>query len=282
MSQITPPLAAGYIYAGVSGCAGMERNMKKFAKLIKAKALVPAFLAASALMLSACGGANADNTGADNTQPVSRQQSVLNGETASAANEQETKTEPEISGVDTISLYLDHKDTGIHELADEYSSAWVKGQDIVSFDAFGCGEQTFSAGGKNFRDLWESYWTQYDGYENSKIGYIVSFKLKSGEEIRQTITDPEDVFSYRNYLENYLYDDINQVQGEWYSHLLQSEVNEKTRMTSIKFTAGQDIDKVGDTITLTAFVYNSDSDFDSQGNYTGNVSYTVTIKNTAS
>ena len=80
---------------------------------------------------------------------------------------------------------------------------------------------------------------------------------------------------------NYLYDDINQVQGEWYSHLLQSEVTDKTRMTSIKFTAGQDIDKVGDTIKLTAFVYNSDDDFDASGNYKGNVSYTVTIKNTA-
>ena len=118
-------------------------------------------------------------------------------------------------------------------------------------------------------------------YENSKIGYIVSFKLKSGEEINTTIKNPDDVFVYRNYLENYLYDDINQVQGEWYSHLLQSEVTDKTRMTSIKFTAGQDIDKVGDTIKLTAFVYNSDDDFDASGNYKGNVSYTVTIKNTA-
>ena len=70
-------------------------------------------------------------------------------------------------------------------------------------------------------------------------------------------------------LKNYLYDDINQVQGEWYSHLLQSEVTDKTRMTSIKFTAGQDIDKVGDTIKLTAFVYNSDGDFDASGNYKG-------------
>ena len=121
----------------------------------------------------------------------------------------------------------------------------------------------------------------YEGYENSKIGYIVSFKLKSGEEINTTIKNPDDVFVYRNYLENYLYDDINQVQGEWYSHLLQSEVTDKTRMTSIKFTAGQDIDKVGDTIKLTAFVYNSDGDFDASGNYKGNVSYTVTIKNTA-
>lgn len=52
-------------------------------------------------------------------------------------------------------------------------------------------------------------------------------------------------------------------------------------VVNLKFTAGQDIDKVGDTIKLTAFVYNSDDDFDASGNYKGNVSYTVTIKNTA-
>ena len=43
--------------------------------------------------------------------------------------------------------------------------------------------------------------TIYEGYENSKIGYIVSFKLKSGEEINTTIKNPDDVFVYRNYLE---------------------------------------------------------------------------------
>lgn len=250
--------------------------MNGFAEYKKSKRLLAAFLAASALSLTACGG----DENAKNTQPASQEQTIAAKETAAAADT-EPATEEKKTGVDTISLYLDHKDTGIHELAEQYSSAWVKGQDIVSFDAFGCDEQTFSSNGMNFRDLWESYWTQYEGYENSRIGYIVSFKLKSGEEIKQTITKPEDVFSYRNYIENYLYDDINQVQGEWYSHLLQSEVTDKTRMTSIKFTAGEDIDKVGDTITLTAFVYNSDNDFDEQGNYTGNVSYTVTIKDSA-
>ena len=71
------------------------------------------------------------------------------------------QTKEQIKGVNKIALYIDHKDTGIHELADTYSSAWVKGKDIISFDAFGCDEKTFSANGMNFKKLWESYWTQY-------------------------------------------------------------------------------------------------------------------------
>ena len=119
-------------------------------------------------------------------------------------------------------------------------------------------------------------------FENSqtcKIGYIVDFKLKDGQEIKKTITHPDDVFSYRNYLECYLYDDVNQIQGNWYSHLLASEVTDNTVMTSIKLTAGTDIALVGDTIKVTAFVYSSDSDFDADGNYTGNVMYSVEVKN---
>lgn len=234
-------------------------------------------MAVSSLTFAACSQKNSSDENVTSNQAQTEYESKSSG---TQAVQQET-TKEQIKGVNKIALYIDHNDTGIHELADTYSSAWVKGKDIISFDAFGCDEKTFSSNGMNFKKLWESYWTQYEGYENSKIGYIVSFKLKSGEEINTTIKNPDDVFVYRNYLENYLYDDINQVQGEWYSHLLQSEVTDKTRMTSIKFTAGQDIDKVGDTIKLTAFVYNSNDDFDASGNYKGNVSYTVTIKNTA-
>ena len=243
----------------------------------KSKKILFAIMAVSSLTFAACSQKNSSDENVTSNQAQTEYESKSSG---TQAVQQET-TKEQIKGVNKIALYIDHKDTGIHELADTYSSAWVKGKDIISFDAFGCDEKTFSSNGMNFKKLWESYWTQYEGYENSKIGYIVSFKLKSGEEINTTIKNPDDVFVYRNYLENYLYDDINQVQGEWYSHLLQSEVTDKTRMTSIKFTAGQDIDKVGDTIKLTAFVYNSDYDFDASGNYKGNVSYTVTIKNTA-
>lgn len=185
-------------------------------------------------------------------------------------------------GVTELSLYKNYRDEGERKLVEEcFESEWVKGQDISSFEAIASTEQTISTGGRYFQDLWREYWTGFENNEDCKIGYHVSFDLKSGENISQTILVPADVEGYKNYIENYLYDDINQVKGQWYSHLLDSEVDEDTVISSIKFTAGQDIDQVGDTITLTAFVYYSDEDFDSEGNYIGNVSYTITIKNTA-
>ena len=183
-------------------------------------------------------------------------------------------------GVTVMSLYKNYRDEGARKkVIDSYESVWVQGQDISSFEVIASDLETIPTEGRYFQDLWRTYWNAFENYEDCKIGYYVSFDLKSGENISKTILVPEDVTGYSNYIENYLYDDINQVPGQWYSHLLDSEVDEDTVISSIKFTAGQDIDQVGDTITLTAFVYYSDDDFDSDGNYIGNVSYTITIKN---
>lgn len=196
---------------------------------------------------------------------------------------QEAVTNPEpttkpVVGVPLVSLYVRNETTNVRERTEEYGATFVKGKDIVSFEVFATDVPSFSFGGKYFDGAWNQYWESYEGYEQCKIGYIVDFALKDGTRIKKTITHPDDVFSYRNYLECYLYDDVNQIQGNWYSHLLASQVDENTVMTSIKFTAGQDIAMVGDTITLTAFVYHSEDDFDADGNYIGRVIATAVVK----
>lgn len=183
------------------------------------------------------------------------------------------------SGVTTLSLYVYNRNAGIRELSEGYRSVWEQGKDIVSFEAFATDVDSFSLAGSNFKKEWERYWDTFENHEQCKIGYLISFRLKDGGEIRQTILGPEDVFGYRNYLECYLYDDVHQIQGNWYSHLLSSQVNEDTVMTSIKLTAGQDIAQVEDTITLTAFIYSSEADFDADGNYSGETGYTVSVEN---
>ncbi|MGN0165993.1 MAG: hypothetical protein ACI39R_07395 [Lachnospiraceae bacterium] len=183
-------------------------------------------------------------------------------------------------GVTTMSLYKNYRDEGVRKKVNgSFESVWVQGQDISSFEAIASQEESIATDGRYFQDLWKSYWNSFENHEDCKIGYFVSFDLKSGEHIQEMILEPDDVNGYSNYIENYLYDDINQIPGEWYSHLLQSEVNDDTVISSIKFTAGKDIDQVDDIITLTAFVYYSRDDFDDNGNYVGNVSYTITIKN---
>lgn len=225
--------------------------------------------------LAACGGRE-DAPQTEPAQPA--------GGTETAAATQPVTLLPATtrapSGVTTLSLYVYNRASGLRERSEGFSSTWEKGKDIVSFEAFATDTAAFSLAGTNFKEMWEGFWEPFENYEQCKIGYTVSFELKSGEIIRQTILKPEDVFGYRNYLECYLYDDVNQIQGNWYSHLLPTEVTQETVMTSIKLTAGAEIDQVGGTITLTAFVYSADSDFDSAGEYRGQTRYTVTVKNT--
>ena len=110
-------------------------------------------------------------------------------------------------------------------------------------------------------------------------GYRVTFDLVTGEHIDKMLLKPGDELSYREYLENYLYDDIHQVRGKWYNHLLPDDKIDQMILSSCKFTAGEKIDQVKDRITVTAFVYRGDDDFDEDGNYIGPLSYTVTMIN---
>lgn len=185
-------------------------------------------------------------------------------------------------GVTMLSLYKNYKAEGARKkINGSFESEWIQGQDISSFEAIASDTESISTDGRYFQDLWKAYWEPFENHEDCKIGYYVRFDLKSGETVSKTILVPEDVEDYKNYIENYLYDDIHQVPGQWYSHLLDEEVNEETVITSIKFTAGKDIAEVEDEILLTAFVYYSDDDFDDEGNYIGDTSCTIKIKNTA-
>ena len=68
---------------------------------------------------------------------------------------------------------------------------------------------------------------------------------------------PENTEENREYVEIYLYDDVHQVPGEWYSHLETSDITEETIATSIKFTAGSKIEEI-EKIHLSAYLYTAD------------------------
>lgn len=88
---------------------------------------------------------------------------------------------------------------------------------------------------------------------------------------------PSDALSFFDYLEIYLYDDIHQTPGAWYTHLEDKDMLESTIISSIKLTSGSKISEVGD-ITLTAFLYQGDQCFDAQGQYFGSVLESITIR----
>ena len=72
-------------------------------------------------------------------------------------------------------------------------------------------------------------------------------------------------------------DDVNLVPGKPYYHITQDVMYDYTIASSIKLVGDIDSDKIEGPITLTAFCFDSEDDFDEEGNYRGNSKYTITI-----
>ena len=243
------------------------------------KTVIIGILACMAICLGACGKKEEPEV---KSEPASIPTVVFDENRFNTVSEETSEPEEAkyttIEGVRTLNIYRRNPETKARERKTEFSAPWVRGTDISSFEVFATDVDSFNFQTAYFDDAFLGYWDTFEGKENCRIGYTVDFELKNGEHIHKTLRKAGDELEYRDYLENYLYDDVHQVKGAWYSHLLPEEMKDDTLMTSIKFTPGEKIDEVGDTITATAFVYNSDGDFDENGDYIGDVSATIVIK----
>ncbi len=173
-----------------------------------------------------------------------------------------------------IGLYKYNNQNTPRVLMKEYSDTWQYHQDIISLEVFYTNDNEIS--GSTQRILFDEYRNLDQNSYNYKIGYIINFITTEGE-VSKTIISPKDTLEFFNYLEIYLYDDYHR-HGEWYSHTTEEEYNDETILTSIKLTAGIDVDKIISDIHVTGFTYDQD-DFDINGNYLGNSKYSVVIKN---
>lgn len=186
-------------------------------------------------------------------------------------------------GVTEMSLYKNIKTEKLRRKYDEtYSSEWVKGKDITSFECIASTQQEIPNNNRYFQDLWRDEWNRFANNEQCKICYRVQFRTTDGLNVDRLLMKAGDETDYSAYIENYLYDDIHQERGKWYYHLVPEDNNDNMILSSLKFTAGEKIDKVYSPMTVTAYIYTSDEDFDENGNYLGSLSYTVKIENTAS
>lgn len=158
-------------------------------------------------------------------------------------------------------------------LLTEFSGKRTAKKDIDCFEIFASTQARLPGG--SFADMWRDAWDAHGSHPETKIGFHISFPLASGQVIQKTLLKPSDSQDFYEYLEIYLYDDVNQ-DGGWYTHLDDEDMEVETIISSIKLTAGSRIDQVGD-ITLTAFLYNSPDCFDSQGDYIGPVSESIVI-----
>jgi len=173
-----------------------------------------------------------------------------------------------------IGLYMKYDDG--RKLLTTYSGKFVNDIDVGVFAAVATHQAVIRS--TPYQTVWKSYWDKYTGIENYKIGYHISFTIKSGEVIEKNILSPADTPSIVEYIRLYLYDDVNQIPGGWYSHLLVSEVTDKTIITSIKLTGAVKTSEIVGPITLTVFTYNDSEDFDPITQlYRGKSSYSILI-----
>lgn len=159
-------------------------------------------------------------------------------------------------------------------IKDTYYATFTSMQDIESFEVFFTDDEIIY--GSNFKTTWHNYYDKYDeDISKYRIGYNFKFTLNDGTDYAATLLEP-DIYYFSEYFYIYFYDDVNAPDGQIYSHL--ENVNDETIISSVKLFA---VGKINDVqnITLTAFSYDSEEDFDKDGNYRGNSSYTITIKN---
>lgn len=186
-----------------------------------------------------------------------------------------TQTAPQISP-NVIGIYIPAANgTSARTRITEFVSTRVAKKDIDCFEIFA--SQKAMLTGSSFASIWNQAWAEYPHTEGTKIGFHITFSLANGQEVSKQLRKPSDAASFFDYLEIYMYDDIHQAPGVWYTHLEDKDMQENTIISSIKLTSGSKISQVGD-ITLTAFLYQGDQCFDAQGQYFGTVLESITIR----
>ena len=174
-------------------------------------------------------------------------------ETTTVEETQETTTEVLVSLPETavpyISLYYRTSGNVEHLVGDSYESEWVSATDIVVLHTYATDVSEFTWTHADFQDEFTPLWEAFENSSDSKLGYKVSFYLKDGTYIEKTILKPSDTESYFDYLENYLYDDVNVPRSTWYSHLTDDKMTDDTIITSIKFTCGKNYELIDGEMT---------------------------------
>ncbi|MBQ6544479.1 MAG: hypothetical protein IJT70_02025 [Clostridia bacterium] len=172
-----------------------------------------------------------------------------------------TETETPASDLPQAGLYLMTRyEKGVREdyalVTGTYDDDLSAGVDLCVFAAYPSLEPTLS--GRDMAQIYsEAAAKLQDG--GGKIGFTVSYEA-DGKTVENRILGPADIDEANlHYLEIYLYDDVNQAPGAWYSHLLPEEVNDETLLTSIKLTPGKDFAAVKN-LRLSSFYYTADAE----------------------
>ena len=252
----------------------------------------PVFVLLGLLILAGCTAASPEDSGAvlpETTEPATAAPTTETTAPPPETTEPTTvpTTEPTTAPTepaptapdiypDRVGIYIPAEDgTKARKRITEFAAKRKAKTDIDCFEILATQVDKTESGA--FRNIWSNAWNTEPTDPNAKIGFHIAFPLASGETVSATLLKPSDSRFFYDYLEIYLYDDIHQTPGQWYTHLEDTDMKEETIISSIKLTSGSKISEVGD-ITLTAFIYTGEDCFDPNGNYIGNVSETITVR----
>lgn len=221
-----------------------------------------------------------DNQRMKNGEPVlfstwGKDYAPIENDTLSDDTPIEEIKEPEYIDENNVKLGIYVEQGNNLVLIDKYSCDWSPENVMGLFYAIPTQENTIS--NTNFDTMWKNYINQYPNADNCRIGYSLEFTLSDGSEMYYTILNPDDAYYTFPKVMSFLYDDVNLVPGKTYYHITHDVMYDYTICSSIKLVGDVDTYNIVSDIKLTAFCYDSDDDFDEQGKYRGNSTYTITI-----
>ena len=194
-------------------------------------------------------------------------------------NIKDDTTTKQIEEVENIYVDDNNTEIGLYfqkgnklELISEYKTSLISSKDIGIFQIYPSNREEVILNndfGTEFFNIWQSI----PDHDSLKIGFNVKYYLIGGEEVSYNIMDYSVIYKE---LFNYLYDDYANRYNSWYSHIEESTYTKDTLFTSIKLYGAQ-VEEIESKIFFTVFTYDSLDDFDTNGNYRGNSSYTITI-----
>lgn len=178
-----------------------------------------------------------------------------------------------------IDEYIDNNpvEIGIYEntnLVKNYKTTLSNFKDIAVFNIYYTNKEKLD--GSNIKYNYQKYLNNYENISNHKNGFYIKYEAE-GKIIEELILDPKSMHKMAPYLYVYLYDDINQTPGSFYSHLENSDMKDNTIISSIKLFTAHKGTSITSPITLTAFTYDTEDDFTKDNHYRGTSSYTIEI-----
>ena len=218
------------------------------------KKIFSLLLALSFCSLLVCGCTNKDIKEKDSTNK--------DNEKSEEINNNSPKTEKNIN----IGLYL--KDGQNYELAESIEREFTLNKDIAILYTFFTKEKNISN-----KTIKNAFSENRNNLEEYKIGYKIKFTIKD-RIFEKTVLKPYDTKEFYDYIQMYLYDDINIPDGTFYSHLEEMKAN--TTISSVKLTGSSFEKDITSDINITSFIYLDNEIVDDK--YIGNNLYTAIIK----